>query len=61
MTVNQCIEQLIESEENRKELVCADDVLCVGAARVGQPTQKIVSGTLKELLDVDFGALFLLP
>mmetsp|Transcript_45571 Transcript_45571/g.110921 ORF Transcript_45571/g.110921 Transcript_45571/m.110921 type:complete len:316 (-) Transcript_45571:411-1358(-) len=29
--------------------------LCVGLARMGQSTQKIVAGTLKELTTVDFG------
>ena len=28
----------------------------VGLARVGQDTQKIVAGTLDELVDIDFGA-----
>lgn len=28
----------------------------MGCARLGQPDQKIVAGTLAELVDVDFGA-----
>lgn len=35
--------------------VCAKDCLAIGLARVGQDTQRIVSGTLEELLMVDFG------
>jgi diphthine synthase len=56
MTINQCIEQLAESEESRKSGICKPDQMCVGVARLGQPDQTIVSGTLAELADVDFGA-----
>eukprot|EP01102_Stenamoeba_stenopodia_P005787 TRINITY_DN16511_c0_g1_i1.p1 TRINITY_DN16511_c0_g1~~TRINITY_DN16511_c0_g1_i1.p1 ORF type:complete len:300 (-),score=90.62 TRINITY_DN16511_c0_g1_i1:18-851(-) len=56
MTVNQAIEQLLEIEEKRKEGAYSADTLCIGVARVGQDTQKIVSGTMKELLEIDFGA-----
>jgi diphthine synthase len=55
MTVNTALEQLLEVEENRKQNVYNRDTLCVGMARVGTSTQKIVSGTMQELLDVDFG------
>jgi diphthine methyl ester synthase len=55
MTVNQCIHQLRESEKTRGLKVLPDDALCIGAARVGQPTQFIATGTLEELADVDFG------
>ena len=30
--------------------------MCVGIARVGQPTQLVMSGPLKKLAEVDFGA-----
>lgn len=56
MTVNQCISQLLEVEKKRKEGLCTENQLAIGVARIGQKNQKIVSGTLKELLDVDFGA-----
>lgn len=56
MTVNQCIEQLQQSEENRKGGICPPETMCIGVARLGQPDQTIISGTLKELADVDFGA-----
>lgn len=55
MTVNTAIEQLLEVEDQRKEKVYSRDTLCVGLARVGTTDQKIVSGTMLELLDVDFG------
>lgn len=34
---------------------CGADSLCVGIARLGSPDQKIVAGSMKQLLDVDFG------
>jgi diphthine synthase len=55
MTVNQAIEQLLEVEGNIGEGVVTGTCLAVGMARLGQPTQKIVFGTLAELRDVDFG------
>jgi len=30
--------------------------LCVGAARIGWPDQKIVAGTLAEMVNVDMGS-----
>ena len=32
------------------------DTLCVGVARLGSDSQRIVAGTMQQLLDVDFGA-----
>lgn len=55
MTVNQALEQLVEVEERRGEGVCTREHMAVGLARVGQDTQRIVSGTIGQLLDVDFG------
>lgn len=55
MTVNTAIEQLLECEQKLKMGLVAEDMPCIGLARVGQPTQKIVSGTMKELLSIDFG------
>lgn len=55
MTVAQCASQLIETEEDRKEGAYGPDSLAVGAARVGAPDQKLVTGTLKELAEVDMG------
>lgn len=56
MTVNQCIEQLLEVEEKQQGGAYSKDTVCVGVARVGQETQQIVSGTMAELLKIDFGA-----
>jgi len=55
MTVNQCISQLLEAEETNQQNVCTKHTKGMGLARVGQSTQVIVSGTLEELKDVDFG------
>ena len=57
MSVNVAVEQLIEVEEEiRKEGVYSRDTMAVGVARIGQPDQRIVAGTLEELRTVDFGA-----
>lgn len=55
MTINQCIDQLLEVEDKRKEKVYTEDSKAFGVARLGQGNQQIVSGTLKELLAIDFG------
>ena len=64
MTVNQCVEQLLEVEEKRQGGVYNENSIGVGLARLGANDQKIVCGTLKELVDVDFGSplhCFVLP
>jgi diphthine synthase len=56
MSVSTSAEQLIEAEETHKEE--AYDVkktLCIGLARMGQATQKMVAGTLEELTQIDMG------
>ena len=56
MSVNTAAEQLIEAEETHGEgAYDAKKTLCVGMARMGQPTQKIIAGTLEELTTADFG------
>jgi len=55
MTVNQAIQQLLEIEEKRKENVYSKDAICVGLSRVGADDQQVVSGTMAELEQVDFG------
>lgn len=44
---------LIESEEDKG--VIKDDTYCVGLARVGSDSEKIVYGKVKEIKNVDFG------
>mmetsp|Transcript_6374 Transcript_6374/g.8241 ORF Transcript_6374/g.8241 Transcript_6374/m.8241 type:complete len:172 (+) Transcript_6374:377-892(+) len=46
---------MLEVEEKRGEGVCCSHHMAIGCARLGQPTQQIVAGTLAELLLVDFG------
>jgi len=55
MTVNDALDILLKIEKRRGEGVMTPDTLVVGAARLGQPTQKILSGKAKEILKLDFG------
>jgi diphthine synthase len=56
MSVSCAAEQLIEAEETHGEgAYDVSKTLCVGLARMGQPTQKMVAGTLEELVKVDMG------
>lgn len=55
MSVNVAIEQMIEAEEKTKLNFVSKDLLCFGVARLGAPDQKIVSGNIFELQQVDFG------
>ncbi|CAK9201978.1 unnamed protein product [Sphagnum troendelagicum] len=55
MSINTALGQLLEIEETRQEKVYNEDTLCVGLARLGTSSQKIVAGSMKELLDIDFG------
>lgn len=45
--VGTALEQLLEVEARKGEEVYGPDSLCVGLARLGQPTQKIVAGTMR--------------
>jgi diphthine methyl ester synthase len=53
MTVGQCAQQMLETEEDRKEGVYGPESLAIGAARVGGLTEKFVAGTLQELCESD--------
>jgi len=55
MTVNQCIEQLLEAEDKNKLAVYDRDTPCFGVARIAHSDQKIISGPMGKLLLVDFG------
>lgn len=56
MTVNQAAEQLMEAEDiHDEQAYSSSHTLCVGLARMGQPTQCIIAGTLQELKGQDFG------
>ncbi|KAM2020594.1 hypothetical protein ACFX16_042715 [Malus domestica] len=56
MSINTAIEQLLEVEHNRGDSAYNEDTMCVGLARLGSEDQKIVSGTMRQLRSVDFGA-----
>jgi len=57
MTVNESSEQLIEAEQVRNgSAYIPQKTLCVGFARLGQPDQCIIAGTLEELKEQDFGS-----
>lgn len=57
MTIKQALEQVLEVERTKKLGAVAEDgsTFAVGVARVGSTTQQIVAGTMKQLMDVDFG------
>ena len=56
MTVAQCASQMLETEEERKEGVYGPQSLAVGVARIGAKDQKISSGTLEQLSQLDLGS-----
>jgi diphthine synthase len=55
MTVNRAVRQLLLVEARRGGGVCGPATRAFGVARVGQESERIVAGTLAELLTVDFG------
>jgi diphthine synthase len=55
MTAAQCAQQMLEIEEERKEGVYGDGSVAIAVARVGAKDQKMVTGMLRELCDVDLG------
>lgn len=57
MTVNEAINQIIEAEDNLKTGRFGDicQLKAFGVARIGAADQIIFSGTMKDLLHIDFG------
>ncbi|KAI5821189.1 tetrapyrrole methylase [Pyronema omphalodes] len=55
MTVAQCCQQMLETEEERGEKVYTPQSLAVGVSRLGSEDQKIVAGTLEQLAEADLG------
>jgi diphthine synthase len=55
MSVNIALEQMLEAEDNHKKGLLNENTLCYGVARIGSPSQVIVSGTIPEVLKYDFG------
>ncbi|KAJ0963169.1 hypothetical protein J5N97_028296 [Dioscorea zingiberensis] len=56
MTVHIAINQLLEVEALRKGSAYCEKSKCVGIARLGNEDQLIASGSMTDLLNVDFGA-----
>ncbi len=54
MTVTQALESLLAIEQRRREGVLGPETLVVGVARIGQHDQRIIAGTIAELLKTDF-------
>lgn len=55
MTVNTCLEQMLEIEEKRGENAYGPETLAIGCVRLGTATQLFVSGTMEQLVEEDFG------
>jgi len=55
MSVAECVSQMLEVEEDRKQGVCGEEKLVIGIARVGSEDQVVRAGMLKELKSVDMG------
>jgi len=57
MRTHQAAEQLLEiiGNKEKEDGSMTEETVCIGLARVSSETQKIVSGTLKELKDIDLG------
>ncbi|XP_025419453.1 diphthine methyl ester synthase [Sipha flava] len=59
MEVKQAVSQLLDIIKNNEfegKNYVTQESLCVGAARIGWPDQKIVAGTLTEMANVDLGS-----
>lgn len=55
MTIRECVEQLLEVEDNRKEGAFGPETRCFGLARVGYSNQRIKSGAMKSFLSEEMG------
>ena len=55
MTIATAVEQLLEVEGLRGEGAYDEGSLCVGVARLGADSQLIMAGTMRELLEQEFG------
>lgn len=56
MTVQECVEQLLEIEKYKQVGAYDANTKCFGLARVGYSSQKIVSGPMSVFLTEDMGA-----
>ncbi|ERN11949.1 probable diphthine methyl ester synthase [Amborella trichopoda] len=56
MTIQNAIEQLLEVEQMRGESAYSEEATCVGFARLGSEDQVVVAGSMRELVNVEFGS-----
>ena len=58
MSVSTAAQQLLEAQSlvDKDQETTYGSALCIGLARMGQPTQQVVAGTLEELSKIDMGA-----
>lgn len=61
MTINTALEQLLEIEDRRKEGVYSRETMCIGVARVGADDQRIVAGTMEQLVKARGGSERMTP
>lgn len=55
MTINEALNVLLEIENQRKEKIITNETLVIGVARIGQKNCVIKSGTIKQLIEFNFG------
>ena len=56
MTIPEAIQLLLDTEQREKKNILRPDTLAVGVARLGRDDYTIRTGTLIELMNVDFGS-----
>ncbi len=55
MSIKDALKILLELEEKKNEKIITRNTIVVGVARIGETSEIIKSGTVKELLEYDFG------
>lgn len=55
MTVNECLKQLLELKKQKNKVIISEDSMIVGCARIGSEGSVVKYGSIKELLEYDFG------
>lgn len=64
MSVKEGLKHLISAEQKLKTGIITQETVVIGVARIGCSDMKIIPGTIKELLEIDFGKpphCFVLP
>jgi diphthine synthase len=55
LSINEAVKLLLEIEQKRRESIVTPDTVAVGVARAGSTTPTLKAGSVKELVDHDFG------